>query len=457
MFESELETRLVALGAELGAEPSRVELVAREIQQRGTAPRRSRARRWLVPSMLSLAAAVIAVACCLTLGSRATPAFGMDELVTALSKVKSMHVKGKIFNVLRPGRRVESPTEFFVERPCRRWIQGCGISDDKAPQITYYAHDGKLSKHVDPDKRTFAIKDDNPLLAELAVEGMFQQMLFEGLRGGQPSQFRKVGEERINGRWCDRYEGVQLGAETWPGSGKYSGDKSVVWLDPTSGLPVRLASYSFDGPSPDDLVVSVIEDIEFNVAPRPEMFDFEPPAGYQVADLRGKQEPPGFSSSSGNFDECTGIGPPALNIDDRAVLICWAAYDVSQTPYLEPEIEGPPGRIIPPGKFRVESGLIKYHLVFVRTDAAKDFHWRWSLLVPVGPDRQIGDDSPTLRMNGKGGGSMNLGFSGLRFQRERLERLVVEVQRLTLPPDAPPDAAFTLPQIEALIDQVHER
>lgn len=454
MLENELETRLQTLGAELGASPSRACEVMRDIRQRQAARRRSRVPRWLLPSMLSLSAAVVVVACCLTLGSRATPAFGMDELVSAISKVKSMHVKGKVLHVLGPGKTVESPIEYFVERPCRAWIQMSGISDGKPPQIIYHAHDGKLSKYVDPKKRTFGIKDDNPLLAELAVEGMFQQMLFAELRGGRPSQFHKVGEEEINGRLCDRYEGVQLGAETQPGSEKFRYDQSVVWLDPASGLPVRLASSSFDGSDP---LLSIVEDIEFNLAARPEMFDFEPPEGYRVADARGKQEPLGFSSSSGNGDECTGTGPPALNIDDRAVLICWAAYDVSQKPYLETELEGPPGRIIEPGKFRAESGLIKYHLVVVRTDTAKDFHWRWSLLVPVDPDQRIGDDSPTLRMNAVRGGYSDMGFSGLRFPRERLERLVVEVQRLTLPPDAPADAAFTLAQLEKLIDGVHER
>lgn len=457
MLESELEGRLSALGAGLSMASSRADEVMREIRQRHAAPRRTRVPRWMLPSMLSLSAAVVVVACCLTLGSRATPAFGMDELLTALAKVKSMHVKGKILHVVGPGKTLESPTEYFVERPCRAWIQMSGMSDGKPPQIFYHAHDGKLSKYVDPKKQTFAIKDDNPLLAELEVEGMFQQMLFAELRGGRPSQFRKVGEEKINGRLCDRYEGVQLGAETWSGSGKYSGYKTVIWLDPASRLPARLAYFTFDGPEPDDLVVSVVEDIEFNVAARPEMFDFEPPEGYQVADMRGKQEPLGFSSSGGNFDECTGVGPPALNIGDRAVLICWAAYDVSQKPYLETELEGPPGRIIPPGKFRVESGLIKYHLVVVRTDAAKDFHWRWSLLVPVDPDQRIGEDSPTLRMNAVRGGYSDMGFTGLRFPRERLERLVVEVQRLTLPPDAPADAAFTLTQLEKLIAGVHER
>jgi hypothetical protein len=455
MLESDLEAPLRGLREELNIQPPLVEGVMREVRKQHVMPRRPGTRRWLLSSSLGLAAAV-AAACWFGFGLRATPAYGIEDVLTALLKVKSVHVKGKLFRARGDGKGVmEVPTEFFVERPCRSWGQGVGFSNDDPPRITYHAQDGKLSKYVDPAERTFIIHDDDPLLAELGVEGTLQNLLIDKLHEGGAEQFHKVGQEKINGRLTDRYERIQLGAETWRGSNKYDGDKYVVWLDPTTGLPVRTASYYFAGPRPDQLHLSVIEDIEANVAARPEMFEFDPPEGFRVIDARGQKQELLFGGSGGNGSERMGIGPASLNIDDRALLVCWAAYDIAQTPPLETELEGPAGRIIEPGKYTVISGPNPYHLVVLRADPGNDFHWRWSLLVPVDPDRRIGDDAPELRMNAKGGGSIGMGINGLRFPRQRLENIVVEIQRLTLPPGAPNAAVFTLAQIEELIDRVH--
>ena len=52
---------------------------------------------------------------------------------------------------------------------------------------------------------------------------------------------------------------------------------------------------------------------------------------------------------------------------------------------------------------------------------------------------------------GKPGGTGTILIPPYRFPRERLADLVHARPRLTLPADAPPDAALTLEQIEAKI------
>ena len=445
--EQELNTRLIELGAILARDGTLADQVLSQVKLHRSHDRLSRGslKRRILQSSFGLAAAA---ALLLAMWSTIAPpkaAYGIEAMADAMAKVKSLHVKGTICHFKEGKLVAQAPTEYFVERPYRFWSTGAGFSDNALPKLSYRARDGKSSIFVVPDEKRCYLGGDSPLLAELDVEGAIQGRLLYKLLGASPKGFHKVGEEKIDGRIAHRYERVQQAS---PAEG--DGDKLVVWLNPDNGLPLRAAGYVFVGPNPGDLVMSWTEDLEVNVPPRANLFDFTPPDGYDVIRSNGRESP--FQSVSGIGDESSRSGP-ALNINDRALLIGWAAYDRSRTPDLEEELEGPWGREIAPGKFSVVSGDRKYRHIFLRTDADEDFHWRWTLAVPEDPKQKIGFDMPTLRIKCAGGSASHTLF-GLRFPRERLAKLVVELQQFTLPADAPAGSAFTLDELEALIEKL---
>lgn len=448
MTDEELETRLVALGDALTRDDSVAENVILQIRR---APRfapetRYGVKRRIVQSSLGLAAAAtVLIAAWLAISPQPRAAYGIEDMADALSKVKSLHVKGTMYDYDAGKRVAQAPTECFVERPCRSWNTFVSLCGNAPPKLSYRARDGKRSIHVIPDEKKYFLSEDSPLLAELVVEREIQAQLPHKLLGASPEGYRKVGEEKIRGAIAHRYERIQRSSPAEGGA-----EKHVIWLNPDNGLPLRAAGYVFIGPKPEDLVMSWTEDLEVNVPPRAEMFDFTPPDAYEVIRSNGEESPFQFSSGIGSESVRSG---PALNINDRALLTCWAAYDSSQTPALEEEQQGPWGREIPPGKFSIVSGDRKYRHIFLRADAAEGFHWRWSLVVPRDDEQKIGFDTPTLRVKCKRG-SASVALFGLRFPRERLGRLIVELQQFTLPDDAPADAAFTLSELEALLERV---
>src|SRR5262249_15917363 len=123
----------------------------------------------------------------------------------------------------------------------------------------------------------------------------------------------------------------------------------------------------------------------------------------------------------------------------------------------ERDLDGPLGRRL---NLPVTSSLDDRTLAayFLRTDPAPKYHWRWSLVIPQGAERTLGDGelvvSATYESAAFFGTLMHL---LLRSERQRLARGIAAAQRLRRPPDAPAEAAFTLDRIESLIDEFRER
>ena len=182
------------------------------------------------------------------------------------------------------------------------------------------------------------------------------------------------------------------------------------------------------------------------------MFTFEPPAGYKVVhrDRTADDVCMGRSLKSGLRSTLRFI----FNIDDRALLVCWAYYDDSGAEIVEPDLheaDTPDIMTVRPSSWK-EPWPHRSRLLRVDLSESGKHHWRWHLYVPEGEDPVLQSggysfDYPAYRPR------LRVIMSQLRFDREDLKRWLADAQALSLPKDAPPDAAFTLEQLEALIDE----
>jgi hypothetical protein len=142
----------------------------------------------------------------------------------------------------------------------------------------------------------------------------------------------------------------------------------------------------------------------------------------------------------------------ALNIADRAILLCWTHYVRADAEIVETDLDGAVGRLLP---LRVESSDARhrYQAYHLRADPWDEgHHARWSLLVPQDHKAGIGNscfivENPRMHFRCE--------FSPLRFEQSRLAQVVVESQRLMLSPDAPPDGIFTVDQLLTLERDSH--
>ncbi len=225
----------------------------------------------------------------------------------------------------------------------------------------------------------------------------------------------------------------------------------VLLLNPATGLPIQATSYQQMQGQP-ERTWFCLTDIEPNVPIPAGLLSFDPPAGYKV--VQKDRQPEDIGRDGGvTVDRTRGAIRFAFNINERAILLCWALYDQSQSPAVEEDLQesaGGPLKLVPVSNLEGR----KYGHYMLRADPAGKFHWRWSLVVPAAAGATLDGDEPRLVFKGKTGGTGVMVIQPFRFPRDRLADIVVRTQRLTLPPDAPADAALTLEQIEAKIAEL---
>jgi hypothetical protein len=325
--------------------------------------------------------------------------------------------------------------------PCR--FYGCWSFENNGVLGTgYEAQDSTRHIRVDHASKTCMVGRNYAFATELFVVGALELMP-RTLMPGDSSSYQKVRQEKIEGILTDVYEASEP-------AGRDSRTRSVVWLNPQTGLPVRIAGYLQKHGQP-ERPLAEFHLVEIDTSPPAELFTFEPPAGYKV--IQQDRGPESVRNSSGGT--AGGVKHDfrfEFNINDRAILVCWAWYDTSKKPYVEPDPNNPPGqtqRLILDSK----ADGRKFRLVPLRDDPADEFHWHWSLIVPE-DGKPIGQDAPCMIFKSKHGTGTKTTSPWQKLSRQTLADFVLKAQRLTLPEGAPADAALTLEQIEAKIAEL---
>lgn len=311
--------------------------------------------------------------------------------------IKGLHVKG-LFNTAPPtatdpAKAHKLPVEFYVERPGRYWLANYGSNPESPPRRIL--SDGLRYMEIDPDTKTCTTGKEIPLAAELKVEEMLQVLFAEQFLGGLNAAYKKMGSQRVRGIRTDVYEHIRS-------LGPVGTARIVLYLDLAVGLPVQAIGHQQVKGQP-ERVWFTLTNIEPNASIPSALLNFDPPAGYNV--IHEDRQPEEIGTGGGvSVDNTRGTVRFAINIDDRAILLCWGLYDTSKPASAQEDIEGPLGRPLKLVPLSQMPGRTYGHH-FLRADPAGKFHWRWSLLVPTAGGRTLDGDEPRMEFTGKPGGT----------------------------------------------------
>ncbi len=444
MNKDQLKQQLDRLGERIASQPSIVEAVMRGVEtMQAPVPGRRLGRIVMKTTMAIAASVMIGMMAWLALPLAGTPAYGIEDMPRRMLQIKGLHVKGWFTPAMADASAPDTPrmpVEFYCERPGRYWLTHYYGSDSRIAQQMY--SDGRRYMVVDPASKTCVTGEEIPVAAELKVEQMLQVLVSEELLGGLSAKYSKAGTQVVNGLQVDVYEYVQPKASA-------EQTRIVLYLNPATGLPLQVVVHKQVEGQPERAVAS-LTDMEPNVSIPADLLSFDPPAGFTVVQ-RDRQPDDIGGTVMYRSAEIKVVSRFAFNIDDRAILLCWAYYDKSQSPAAEPDLGGPAGRRLELTPVSQIPGRT-YGNYILREDPADEFHWRWSLIVPEQPGAQLDGDEPRLAIKNKHGGGVKWTIQPLRMSsRDRLADIVARTQRLTLPADAPTDAIFTLEQIEAMV------
>jgi outer membrane lipoprotein-sorting protein len=379
-------------------------------------------------------------------------AYGLEDLPQLLLGVRSIHIRGTNYFPRSTDKGIKAPAtpfESYIERP-RRYRRTYADNPAAGVRQMHIASDGQRHIVINDLDKTVVEGKEAPLAAEYAVEDMIQNSLVQKLLGGPTAAgFSRIRSEQLSGVTTDVYERKFQYPE------RPDRSRILVWLNPTTGFPLQAQHFSRWQDEPERMV-SLCDKIEINVEPPAGAFDFTSPVGYTIEHRNETSDKIG-STMSGSLGEPGRQAFHALrfcfNIDGRAALICWARFNDLGKPR-ERDLEGPVGRsleIAPTSSL----GDRTYANYFLRIDPGKDFHWRWSLIVPEGEQHTLGEGQLVFTFV-EADGILTRGTlfgTPLRFEREQLAKWILDAQRLTLQPDAPADTIFTIERIEELIEK----
>jgi hypothetical protein len=446
--DNQLEQQLDQLGERIASQPSILDAVMQRVETM-EAPSRPAHRlgRIVMKSAMALAASVlVGIAVWLGIvGGPAGKAYGIQDMSERLQTARSMYLKGWQYHESADSdgnKKIDKvPVERYIGLPCRFYT--CwSFTNNGVLGTGYEAQDTERYIRVDHAKKTCYIGRNYPFATELFVVGALELMP-RTLMSGDPASYQKIRQEKIDGVLTDVYE-----ASAPSGHGGRS--RSVVWLNPRTGLPVRIGGYHQHQGQP-ERPSAEFHLVEVDTPPPAELFTFEPPAGYKV--IQKDRGPESVTNGSGGAVNSVRFEFRfEFNISDRAILACWAWYDTAKKPYFEPDPACPPGQ----AQRMTLSGIPndrKFRLVALRDDPGSEFRWHWSLIVPE-DGKPLGQDQPSFTFTDRGSTSGHTASAWQRISRQTLADFVLKAQRITLPPDAPADAALTLEQIEAKIGEL---
>jgi hypothetical protein len=230
--------------------------------------------------------------------------------------------------------------------------------------------------------------------------------------------------------------------------GKSGRIRTVMWFNPATGMPLKSQQYLKSHSVPEFLQTEY-EQIIVDRPPRKDMFTFEPPKGCQI--VRRDRGRDAAQMAGIAWPERRVILRFIFNISDQAILLCWADRDRTGTDVIEPGLGEPYGLDVDvrPGSWS-KPWPHRRHLL--RIDPGKERDWRWLLMVPDEENAVVEHEAYAFTFKFEKPHSAIV-IAPLRFDRQKLVRWLADAQALTLPKDAPPGSAFTLEQLEDLINQ----
>ncbi len=415
------------------------------VERAQLSPPRRQLRKKLVRGLITAACVAVGVGAWLLWNlSSPTPVYGLDGIHERFLKIRSLHVTGQIVETVNDvngvAERKELPVEFYAERPGRLWQTWYGFSRDRVSS-GFIVVDGARQLWVsNSDKRAIVTKS-TPLAVELRVESNLQNDWTRKIVEHSIADYKLIGKDTVNGIEALQYE------TEWSNPDGTAKTQNIVWVNPKTGLPVRSARYSFDAAGKRELSV-LYHHIETDVHPRADMFTFKPPE-YCRLEQKDELADDAFIAGSVQANADHLAARFVLAIDDRAALICWRRE--KQSP------DGPQQRAVAADLLRMEfSGATtkrpcEWH--FVDQQQERNKHWTWSLVLP----RDHRPLAATERLNitlaeGTSGATMNLGR--LRFDDERLTKILGRIQTEAFAEPSPDEAPFTLAGLRKMVDDI---
>jgi hypothetical protein len=377
----------------------------------------------------------------------ASRVYGIQDMVQRLQTAHSYYLKGwHYYEYEGPDGKMRTekiPAEMYIGLPCQFYRRGFG-NNNGIIGTNYGAEDAERYINVDHLRKKCYTGRNYTFATESVVLERLEQMP-RTLIQQKFAAYQKTRSERIGGVDTDVYEASYPADE-----GRL---RDAVWLNPVTGLPVRVANYKQKSGQPERLFLEY-DLVEVDAPPPAGLFTFEPPTGYEVIhqDRGPESVAHGSMGTQGDSEQRIRF---RYNIGDRAILLCWAWFDTVTKPRFEPDPANPPGQQQRLTLTSSTNGR-KYRLVPVRTDPADGFHWRWSLVIPD-DGKPIGADMLFLTFKSKHGTGRYTLDAWQKLSRRTLADFVLKAQRITLGPDAPAEAALTLEQIEAKIDELSGR
>ena len=422
---------------------------------RRPSPDRAPRNTWKRPiAWLATAAclAVVAATAALLVPSSAQLVYGIEAVPGRLAEVQTIRQRGYLMIYSRrdaddPPIRV--PIEYLVKRPDKFRFTGIGIShpQDGPPIVKRGISfcDGHSESGISEDDKQCWTGPISLLDAWIKTETRVQQFLAT-LLGPPGVPYKKTGAETIRGCKCDIYEG-RFGRR----SAFQDAFISKLWIDPTTGYPLRSTQ---DEILPDGSTrrVQEFEEIAVNVPLDDKLFEFTPPEGFKTVTAAGAVDAtalsPRYTSASYGGDKKLEIWH-TFRITDHAALVVWrrSAPEVADDGTSD-WLRGVTFSVF--GDDRQRNVQHDWLYQSRSTDVWPPINvWSWSLVAVDGaplPDRGgIRLELKSAPLNSR------MDMIPLRFPDKGLERIIEAAARATLPDDGP---QFTLEQLRVLADQL---
>jgi hypothetical protein len=373
-------------------------------------------------------------------------AYALEDLPNRLLEVKSLYLTGWMYQpewTLERGQSVRTkyPLKLFTERPDCFWHTWYSFSGPDATHKDvrvlsgYAAGKGTKSISAFAKDKTFVETTVAAIENELATEMFLQIELPDQWLSGRLRDFTRTTAETVNGIRCDVYE---HSSTDMPKSTKR------VWLDPKSGLPVKIASYQVDKAGRETLT-KLLDHVEVNIPASATGLSFDAPKGYQATKTPPSTAENSFFrpvASGGSGNVSLGIWH-CFNIDDKAVLLAL---------YCEPRSGAKSGAAMIEPEFLLGTARPCHHKEIASADVG-GHHWNWSLVWPKQAGERIGSDDLSVSYRSKRGGVALMGSHAIRLREDRLRAILEEAGRLTktkVPGSAQP---FTLGTLRSELDK----
>ncbi len=404
-------------------------------------------RIWLPSFRLVSAAIVLLAVGLLIFASRGStqPAYGLENLAERLATIHSLHLKGWMYQKITSQHGEEKiekfPTELYAKRPSTIGYRTYGFSTPgggKPSTVSsgFMAINRDRTIYVSHNEKNAIIAETSgdDFQTELMVEAFVQSSMAEKFLLGPPEHYRKIRSEILEEIPCDLYEYAQCKIQP---AGYHR-----IWLNQLTGIPVKYESGTVDEEGVEQVLTSEV--MQIDVEPPASLFSFEPPEGYEVTQAETKKPATAGARlqrfGEGGSDSTWLSAWHCLKVNDQSVLACWYQYDIADGE--KSEFSRQPEFILQQGD---QTRACREHTI--STNSREDSHWRWSLIFPVDSE-PLGQCTLRIKLADEKTSTFQE-LQPLSFPRERLQEILAEAQRRTLPEESQQEL-FTMKDLESL-------